>query len=162
VLTTDLTDFTAWAEQAELAAVESQLEFWESVHQLAASHNGGVVRMVMGDSFLLTFDDIARAITAWKEINAHVDAYNDGPGTPRRLRFRAGLAAGDVRVFRSAMYGHAVNEAHAAVLWTRGMSPRCIGFPAALAASVQGAGSALEGLELRCSGDRATLREAAP
>jgi class 3 adenylate cyclase len=159
LLVTDLIDFTAWAEQAELATVESQLELWGDAHQLAAGGNGGVIRLVMGDSLLMTFDDVGRAIAAWKDLNARVDAYNDDPSCPRPIRFSTGLGQGDVRVFRSAIYGNAVNFAFQAAMWSREVSPRCLGIPAGVATLLQREPAALDGLELRCSADRATLHE---
>lgn len=161
LLVTDLTDFTAWGEQAELAAVESQLEFWEIAHQLATSTNGGVIRLVMADSFLMSFDNVARAVAAWKELRARVDAYNDDPGSPRQIRFRAGLAVGDIRIFRSALYGHAANVAFEAARWSRDLPGSCLGMPATLAATLQRESEVLDGLELRSSGDRATIRTVA-
>lgn len=112
VLMTDIEGFTRFAETAPLAAVERVLEAWERIHRVVAESHDGVVRHIVGNVQMLTFDSVSKAIDAWREVCGQVSDFN-GTGAEFSIRFRAGVDFGEVRVFRSAMYGRALANAEA-------------------------------------------------
>jgi class 3 adenylate cyclase len=142
VLFTDVEAFTPFAESADLADVEWFLEFWDAAHREATARFGGVVRLVMGDGYFLTFETPDSAVSAWVELQrrlAHAASAADwpGPSGPTRnpaampTRFSAGLAAGDIRVFQSAIYGVAANHAAGRQERSRTFGPNCLVLPKA-------------------------------
>jgi class 3 adenylate cyclase len=106
VLFTDLDGFSAFALEAPLEDVELLLEEWERVHASVASKHGGALRTVMADAMLLTFPSVEQAVRAWLEL---LDPSSYTPSVRERIRFRSGLARGDVRIVRSAIFGRALN-----------------------------------------------------
>lgn len=111
VLFTDIEKFSGFAETAPIGEVEMVLQNWEEAHQIAAESNGGVVQYILGDAQLLTFDTAIAAVEAWLTIFLRVQAFNQRQETTFNFQFRAGIDVGDVRIFRSAMYGRVCNHA---------------------------------------------------
>jgi class 3 adenylate cyclase len=108
VMLTDLAGFLDFATGAPLEDVEEVLEEWERAHREILGRHGGVLRAVVGDEMLLTLPSVEAAVNAWLEL-ASPESY---PAKVRpQIKFRAGLASGDVRVVRSAMFGATLNIA---------------------------------------------------
>lgn len=106
VMMTDLDGFSAFAREAPLEDVEVVLEHWEHVHEDVVGRHGGVVRDQIADEMICTFRSPLDAVRAWLEL---VDPATHPEALRPQIRFRAGLAVGDLRIVRSAMYGGALN-----------------------------------------------------
>jgi adenylate cyclase len=111
VLLTDIADFTKFAKSADLMAVEGVLDWWERAHREVATAHGGVVRAVIADAFGVTFEGFGQAIEAWLDLHAKAQVFNARSDRPFALRFTAGSDLGDVRLFRSALYGQPLDRA---------------------------------------------------
>jgi len=111
LLFTDIKKFTPFAERSELADVEAVLEFWDRAQQDVAVEHGGVIRATAGDMYFLSFDDVTRAVAAWLALARRVAVFNDEEGRVFQLKFGGGLDVGDIRIFRSCVYGSSVNRA---------------------------------------------------
>jgi class 3 adenylate cyclase len=108
---TDITGFSNFAETAELSFVERVLDLWEHAHREAVATQAGVIRIVIGDAYVTTFDTAAAGVSAWIDLLRRVQDFNAAPDCPFQISFGAGLAVGDIRVFRSATYGTGLNNA---------------------------------------------------
>jgi adenylate cyclase len=111
VLFTDLCGFTKFALAAELRAVEDLLHAWATAHEQASAQHQGVVRDQLGDGFLLTFSSAANALHCWMDLSAHAAELFATLPKPFTLGLGAGMSSGTIRVFKSAIYGLALNEA---------------------------------------------------
>lgn len=111
VLITDIEGFHQFAETAPMGDVEVVLEFWEEAHRVAAESNGGVVQHILGDAQIMTFDSVAAAISAWCDVYCQMQKFNEERESPIKVQFTCGLDLGEVRVFRSALYGRVVSGA---------------------------------------------------
>jgi hypothetical protein len=66
---------------------------------------------VLGDLYAMTFDSVTDAVWAWLDVRERIREFNAGPRGPFGIDFRAGVAVGDIRVFRAVLYGAAINRA---------------------------------------------------
>ena len=110
ILMTDLHGLTRFASTAAVDKVESVLDFWESVHRLVAVEQGGTIRETVGDAYVLTFATVEAAVRSWLAIVEACSKQNRSNAQNFEYRFSAGIAVGDVRVFRHLMYSPALNE----------------------------------------------------
>ena len=62
VLLTDIAHFSGFAQSANLASVEGVLDSWERAHREVASLHSGVVRAVIADAFVITFELLTQAV----------------------------------------------------------------------------------------------------
>ncbi len=108
ILFTDLDGFLPFATSAPLEEVEKVLEAWEAAHRRVVAKYGGVLRLVVADEMLMTLPTPDAAVLAWLDL---MDLTTYPEQVRSEIRFRAGLAQGDVRIVRSATYGPAINEA---------------------------------------------------
>lgn len=135
VLVTDLIGFSSYAASADVLAVESLLEFWDAAHHEVTAAHGGVVRLVMGDGYVLSFDDPRSAVAAWVDLQRRASrAGIAGAAEPpadggKPLHFSA---VGEVRLFRSAVYGLAANRADQRQTQSRQFGPDCLVLPTAV------------------------------
>lgn len=111
VMFTDLIGFTRFAESAPIDEVEVVLREWEDAHIAAAKANNGTLQHIIGDANVLTFDATPDAFAAWLQIHDRVKSLNDAGTVTFPMAFGAGLAVGEIRIFRSALYGRPANHA---------------------------------------------------
>ena len=111
VLFTDIANFTVFAETAPMGEVERVLQYWEDAHRVAAEANGGVVQHVLGDAQLLTFHSVTSALEAWLAVHARMRTVNEESDFNFKVQFSSGMDVGEVRVFRSALFGRACTHA---------------------------------------------------
>ena len=107
VLHTDLVDFgdVVLGESVDRAA--EVLEHWDRTHQRAVARHGGTVRIVAGEEFIVTFASVEDALRAWLEIVS-----TEHPEHLRAaLRARAGVARGELRLVRRAVFGESLYRA---------------------------------------------------
>jgi class 3 adenylate cyclase len=111
VLTTDIAHFTEFAKSASPMTVEDVFDWWERSHREVAGVHGGVVRAVLADAFTMTFDEVNQAVEAWLDLYGRSRTFNAVPDCPFAVTFRAGVDRGDIRIFRSALYGRSLDGA---------------------------------------------------
>lgn len=114
VLMTDLAGFTTFAMGSRIEEVERVLAFWHAAHHAVAAEHAGVIRMVIGDGFVVTFSDPMAAIRSWRDLVLAAHRRNAASEGSYKIKFGAGASRGLVRVFRSSIYGLAMNHAAAA------------------------------------------------
>jgi class 3 adenylate cyclase len=109
-LVTDVVGFSGFFTSAPLVEVEALLQFWEDTHRESASRNRGTLQHILGDGMILTFDTVADAVGALVEVGERIERFN---ATSERLKlaFAAGVDFGELRMFRAATYGEALNRA---------------------------------------------------
>jgi len=111
VLMTDIAHFSEFAKSASPTTVEDVFDWWERGHREVAGVHGGVVRVVNADAFTITFDEVNRAVEAWLDLYGRSRTFNAVPDCPFAVTFRAGVDSGDIRIFRSALYGRPLDGA---------------------------------------------------
>jgi class 3 adenylate cyclase len=111
IVYTDILRFSQLAAQSSFARVEAIIDSWDCIQREAISGGGGAVRLVMGDSYLLTFPNANAAIRAVLEMRRLVEEYNARPAADRPLAFVAGLEVGDLNIYRTAIFGPSANRA---------------------------------------------------
>ncbi len=111
VLFTDIVNFHVFAETAPMGKVETVLQNWEDAHRVAAEANGGIVQHILGDAHLLTFDSVTSALEAWLAVYLRMRAFNEQSDSAFQVQFLSGIDIGEVRVFRSALFGRVTSHA---------------------------------------------------
>lgn len=131
-LMTDLKDFVGFANHAAIGDVEAVLDFWSQVHHEMARDHGGVVRVGRADSYSITFPDLGTAVASWHDLRARARRFGGEIAFPYPLRFSAGLALGEVRIFRSAMYGAGIFHSFLCKRFSQVHGGDCLALPASL------------------------------
>ena len=158
VMFTDIIGFTAFAETADLAEVEDLIDSRDAMHRQIAVEHGGSIRMRVADSYMLSFDTIAHAAAAWLDLVRHVARFNRTRAKTFPIRFSAGADVGDIRIFRSAVFGSAVIRANALTM-LRPPDVTALALDERLLATL---GDGLRGRwERWCSGDPEVVRKMA-
>lgn len=111
IVHTDVAKFSQLATAASPAELEEVIDSLDRIHHDALADTGGVVRMVMGDEYLMTFPDANSAATALLLMKAKVEDYNARRGPDKALTFVAGMEVGDLNIYRTAIFGPAANRA---------------------------------------------------
>lgn len=111
VLFTEIKQFNRFAETADVTLVEQVLDFWDQAHREVVHEHAGVIRLVLSESYFLTFDTAALAVRAWLDLARRVVAFNRAPDAPFQIGFGAGVDVGDIRIFRSSIYGSTADRA---------------------------------------------------
>jgi class 3 adenylate cyclase len=119
---------------SEIERVETILTFWQDAHRQLAAEYRGAVRVVVADAFLMTFDTTTDAVFAWRHLRRVTEDYNRTSDRGIQLRFSADLGFGDIRVFRSAVFGVAANHASVAERCSRAID----GFPLVVGEDISG------------------------
>lgn len=94
------------------AAIARWIHCLDSVHQRLSTVAGAHGLKVVGDGFLITFDDAATAVRVACDIRRAARSVNDGVARDAALRLRTGLAAGAVRTTANDWTGAPVERAH--------------------------------------------------
>ena len=108
-LFTDLFGFNRYARQADVAAIEEIIDYWDDAHEEAAAAHGGTIRVVMADAYLVTFETVTSAVAAWTMLCAKGAEYPD-PNLDG-LHFCAGLDQGELRIYKNSVYGDTATRA---------------------------------------------------
>lgn len=131
-LMTDLKDFVGFAHRAAIREVEEVLDFWSEVHHDMARNHGGVVRLGRADSYSITFPDLRTAVASWRDLRENARRFGEALAFPYPLRFSAGLALGEVRIFRSAMYGSGIFHSFLCKRFSQVHGGDCLALPSSL------------------------------
>lgn len=111
VTMTDILRFSQFTSGHSPPEVEKLIDFWDSAHREVLNRFEGAIRLVKADSYLLTFPSPNAAVSAVFELKAYVDNRNSQVRESERIGFVASIEVGDVNIYRTAIYGEAVNRA---------------------------------------------------
>ncbi len=107
IVITDVKGFTAYQRQSSVEAVEDALLALDALVKRVCERYGGVIRIFAGDAYHLTFPEAPRALAAVEEL------CNSWGQFTRQHQMPCGLAVGvhkgDFSVFRSWLFGDAIN-----------------------------------------------------
>lgn len=109
IVMTDVSDFSRYCQSHTIGEVEDLLEFLEKLVKGICEENGGVIRLVLGDGYMLTFEDALHGLAA---VQRFCTRWNEFVGQNHiACGQRIGVHRGDINIFRSCLYGVAVNTA---------------------------------------------------
>jgi class 3 adenylate cyclase len=109
IVVTDVGGFTTYYLSHPIGDSESLLIFLDDQIKRACEKNGGVVRVILADGHILTFSDGQNALRAVTEICERWNELITKHEIP--CGYRVGVHKGDVYIFRSHLYGDAINKA---------------------------------------------------
>lgn len=109
ITVTDLQRFWAYQKTATTADVENLLLQLEKIVRGVCAANGGVIRATVGDTFVFTFPETERALTAVTTLCQQWDDFIAAHDIPCPLR--VGAHYGQLAVFRFFAYGEDVRIA---------------------------------------------------
>ena len=111
IVFTDIPRFTAYTASHSPADVEELIDFWDESHRECIGDLEGVIRIVTGDIYLLTFSECGRAIEALFRLHGRIEQRNASCAPERRISLVAGMDYGDLKIYRTAVFGSAANAA---------------------------------------------------
>ena len=104
ILVSDLRGFTRLTETQPVVAIERLLDALDALAHRIAHEFDGTIRFSFGDSYCLTFSNVAQLVAAAERLS------QDWEATGREARsgcaINIGLHRGKISVFRSFLYGH--------------------------------------------------------
>jgi class 3 adenylate cyclase len=107
IVFTDLRGFSSFTASRALGDVEALLLSLDSYHKEVCEKYGGVVRMIVADSYHLTFADPRSALSAVEELRERWASYCKLVNS--RCSLGIGIHKGDSFLFRSFLYGVDIN-----------------------------------------------------
>jgi hypothetical protein len=87
------------------------IDFWDQAHRDVATEYEGAIRLVVGDSYFLTFPTCDAAVQAILKLQSLVSRHVLRPDADRRLSVAAGLDRGTLNIYRTAIFGRAASRA---------------------------------------------------
>jgi class 3 adenylate cyclase len=111
IVFTDILSFTAYTAAHSPADVEELIDFCDESHRQCIADLGGVIRLVTGDVYLLTFSDCDQAVEALIRLCDRIEQRNASCLPGRRISLVAGMDYGDLKIYRTAVFGSAANNA---------------------------------------------------
>lgn len=109
VVTTDIGGFTLYYQSHSIDETDNLLLYLDQVTKSVCEENGGSVRIVAADGHVLTFPEAQHALAATEKLCLQWIEFTQQNDIPCGLQI--GVHKGDVRLFRSCIYGFALNEA---------------------------------------------------
>lgn len=109
IVLTDVSAFTAYYKSHSIAETEHLLISLDTLTKHACEQYGGIIRVILGDAYFLTFSEAGHALAAMEQLCdqwSHFMHDNDVA-----CGMRAGIHRGDVNIFRSFAYSEAANIA---------------------------------------------------
>ena len=109
IVMTDVGGFTRYCQSHTIGQVEDLLVFLDELAKGVCEENGGVIRLILGDSYMLTFEDALHGLAAVERFcmqwNEFIEQNHIACGQ------HIGVHRGDFGIFRSCLYGEAINIA---------------------------------------------------
>lgn len=127
IVFTDLMQFVHFSEKAKIKQVEELLMKNDELHNLICQEYGGIIRLIMGDCYFLTFENAEKAVTGLINLQRMWDNYSKNKGFPCEIKMSVGIHKGTFYLFRSLLFGRDVNLAariQSLASKTVGMCPR--------------------------------------
>jgi len=121
IMMTDLRGFSSFTASRALADVEALLLALDTYHKEICDHYGGVVRMIVADSYHLTFPEARSAMAAVHELRDRWTDYCKLINS--RCTLGIGIHKGDSFLFRSFLYGVDINVTVMLQALSRKVSP---------------------------------------
>jgi len=132
LLSTDIVDFSRLLETHEMAALE-ELDFYSALtKRLTREHHGRILSNT-GDTFLISFDEAAEAVTCAEQLQRGIRARREAPESLSML-LRIAVHRGELSEREGSFYG----ETFATVLELRGITrPGAVSISGAVAAEIE-------------------------
>ncbi|MGC4005718.1 MAG: adenylate/guanylate cyclase domain-containing protein [Pirellulales bacterium] len=111
VVFTDILGFTNYTANHTRAQVETMIDYYDETLRAVANEFGGVIRLVNGDVYLMTFEDCDRAINGLRQMIERMTCWNDQHPGERPIDVVAGVDYGNLNIYRTAVFGEAGNKA---------------------------------------------------
>lgn len=109
IVKADLRGFTNYQESHSTTEVEILLTQLDDIQKTICSHFGGTIRLIVGDSYFLTFSQTDLALKAVQQLclqwQQFITKYNIECG------LAIGMTMGDLKIFQSCIYGRDINIA---------------------------------------------------
>jgi len=121
IVFTDLRGFSSFTASRSLGDVESLLLALDTYHKEVCDKYGGVVRMIVADSYHLTFPEARAALAAVAELRERWTEYCKLVNS--RCTLGIGVHKGDSFLFRSFLYGVDINVTVMLQALSRKVSP---------------------------------------
>jgi len=109
IVMTDVSGFLGFCDSHTLREIEDLLVFLDGLVKAVCEENWGVIRLIMGDRYFLTFEDVIHALAAMERFCRQ---WNDFVGQNHiACGQRIGVHRGDFNIFRTCIYGEDINTA---------------------------------------------------
>src|SRR5438034_4490145 len=111
IVFSDLHGYTAYTASHPVEDVEELLVHHDMLHNQACEIFGGTIRMFLGDACFMTFPESQSAIAAVELLTDEWEKFTRE--NQISCSIRVGVNKGDIHLFRSYLYGEAINVASA-------------------------------------------------
>lgn len=111
IVFTELLRFVHFSEEANIKQVEELLMKNDELHNLICREYGGIIRLILGDLYFLTFENAEKAVTGLINLQRMWDNYIKNNGFPFEIKMSVGIHKGTFYLFRSLLFGRDVNLA---------------------------------------------------
>lgn len=111
IVFTDIRHFAAFNAKASIKEVEELLIHHENFHNQICEEFAGIIRMIYGDAYFLTFTDAKMAISGLNRLGVMWDKLLDKKNWTGKVPISMGVHRGDLNIFRSSIFGEEINTA---------------------------------------------------